>query len=131
MDNHDKGTNSPSDHPITEVEGDNTYSNVLRVKADPPDVSAEERMKRIKALAGAIAHGMRRFGEVHVRSIGKDATYKAVRALIEARSMVAVHCCDLYTAPGYIVAEDMVGKDEMTGISFLVVGSTSSKKPVE
>jgi stage V sporulation protein SpoVS len=128
MDNHDERTHAPSDNPITEKEGDTTYSNVLRVKADPPGTTDEERKKRMKSLAGAIAHGLRRFGEVHVRAIGKEATYKAVKAIIDASGFVAVHGHDLYTRPGYIMAGDVTGKDEMTGISFLVVSSTSSSK---
>lgn len=132
MDNHDEKPNAPSDKPITEVDGETTYSNVLRVKADPPGTTDEERKRRMKALAGAIAHGLRRFGEVHVRAIGKEATYKAVKSIIDASGFVAVHGHDLYTRPGYIMAGDVTGKDEMTGISFLVVSSTSSsKRPLE
>ncbi len=115
---------SPSDKPIIEKDGESTYSNVLRVKADPPGTTDDDRRKRMKSLAGAIAHGLRRFGEIHVRAIGKEATYKAVRAIIDASGFVAVHGHDLYTRPGYIVAGDVNGKDEMTGISFLVVSST-------
>lgn len=125
---HEKNL-TPSDEPMTEVEGGKTYSNVLRVKADPPDITSDERKKRVKSLAGAIAWGLRRFGEVHVRSIGKDAVYKALKAAIEARAFVAVHGFDLYIAPGYMMANDVAGKDEMTGISLLIVTSENSKKP--
>lgn len=128
MDSNHEKTHVPSDAPITETEGGMTYSNVLRVKADPPEISDEDRKKKIKALAGAVAHGLRRFGEVHVRAIGKDAVYKAVKAIIDASGFVAVHGHDLYTRPGYIMADDVQGKDEMTGISFLVVTSTSTAK---
>lgn len=127
---HHSPTN-PSDTPITEKDGDITYSNTLRVKADPPDISDEDRRKKIKALAGAVSWGLRRFGEIYVRAIGKDATYKAVRAIIDASGLVAVHNHDLYVRPGYIMANDVVGKDEMTGICFLVVTSarSGSSKP--
>lgn len=119
----------PSDNPITQVGEDGTqHSNVLRVKADPPGITDEERKKKIKSLAGAIAHGLRRFGEIHVRAIGKEAVYKAVKAIIEASGYVAVHGFDLYTRPGYIMADDVEGKDEMTGISFIVVSSESGSK---
>ena len=128
METNAEKTHTPSDTPIIETSGDKKYSNVLRVKADPPGISAEDRKRAMKALAGAIAHGLRRFGEVHVRSIGKDATYKAVKALAEASGFVAVYGHDLYTRPGYMMADDVTGKDEMTGISFLVVSSTSAKE---
>ena len=124
MDSHEK-THVPSDNPITETEDGVTYSSVLRVKADLPGTSDEDRIKRVKSLAGAIAHGLRRFGEIHIRAIGKEATYKAIKALIEASAFVAVHNHDLYTRPGYMMAGDVKGKDEMTGITFLVVTSQS------
>ena len=118
----------PSDHPITETVDGVTYSSVLRVKADPTDITDDERKRRVKALAGAIAHGLRRFGEIHIRAIGKDANYKAIKALIEASAFVAVHNHDLYTRPGYMMAGDVKGKDEMTGITFLVVTSQSRRQ---
>ena len=124
---HDN-TQVPSDAPLTETDGGVTYSNVLRVKADPPDIGDDERRKKVKSLAGAVAHGLRRFGEVHVRAIGKDSVYKAVKALIEASGFVAVHGHDLYVRPGYLMAQDVAGKEEMTGISFLVITSTSTAK---
>ena len=122
----DNRPNHHSEH-RTDHDADKRYSNVLRVKADPPDTTNDDRRKNVKALAGAIAHGLRRFGEVHVRAIGKEATYKAVKAIIEASAFVAVHHHDLYTRPGYIMADDVTGKDEMTGISFLVVSSQSRR----
>jgi stage V sporulation protein SpoVS len=131
MQDHVGKTGTPSDNPMTETEDGVVYTNVIRVKADPPDVSSDERKKRVKALAGAIAHSMRRFGEVHVRSIGKEALYKGVKAIIDASGMVAVHGYDLYTRPGYIMATDVADKDDMTGISFLVVSSASGKDQKE
>ena len=128
METNAEKTHTQSDTPTIVTVGDKKRSNVLRVKADPPGISAEDRKRAMKALAGAIAHGLRRFGEVHVRSIGKEATYKAVKALIDASGFVAVYGHDLYTRPGYIMADDVTGKDEMTGISFLVVSSTSAKE---
>ena len=49
-----------------------TFSNVLKVAKDPPGISDEERAKRKKALAGAIAHSLRQFGEVKVRALGMN-----------------------------------------------------------
>ena len=53
------------------------YSNILRVKADPPDITPEERKKRVKNLAGAIAHGLRQYGEVYVRCFSNATCGKA------------------------------------------------------
>lgn len=130
MSTHEK-THVPSDDPITETEGGVTYSSVLRVKADPPGISDDDRIKRVKSLAGAIAHGLRRFGEIHLRVIGKDANYKATKALIEASAFVAVHNHDLYTRPGYMMADDVQGKDEMTGISYLVITSQNRRQDAQ
>jgi stage V sporulation protein SpoVS len=117
----------PSDSPLTEVGDDGKiYTNVLRVSADPSGTSAEQRRANVKKTAGAIAHGIRRFGEIHVRSIGKEATYKAIKAIIEASGYVAVSGHDLYTRPGYMMTEKTEGHAEMTGIAFFVMTSTSS-----
>ena len=121
-------TQVPSDTPITETEDGKVYTNVLRVKADPEGTSDDQRKKNVKSLAGAIAHSLRRFGEVHVRAIGMAAVYKATKAMIEARGFVAVHGFDLYFCPGYMTANDMSGKDEITGMSFLVVSSQNEGK---
>ena len=43
--------------------------------------------------------------------------------------MVAVHGHDLYECPGYMMAGDVAGKDEMTGIVFTVVTSARSREP--
>jgi stage V sporulation protein SpoVS len=122
---HEK-MNVPSDNPITETENGKTYTNVLRVKSDPPGTTDEDRKKNVKKLAGAIAHNIRRFGEVHVRAVGKESVYKAIKAIIEARGMVAVHGHDLYVSPGYMVIGNLEDKTEMTGMSFYVITSTST-----
>ena len=128
MENTHTKIHAPSDDPIIQTENGKQYSNVIRVKADAEGIGDEERIKNLRSLAGAIAHGLRRFGEIFVRSIGRDATYKAVKAIIEAGGLVAVHNHDLYTRPGYIMADDVKGKDEMTGICFIVVTSTKTNK---
>ena len=43
------------------------FSNILKVKADDKDISSDERVRKVKLLAGAIAHGLRQFGNVYVR----------------------------------------------------------------
>jgi stage V sporulation protein SpoVS len=128
MDTKHKSSPVPSDDPITQVEDGKTYTNVLRVKADPDNISDEQRKINVKSLAGAIAHTVRRFGEVQIRVIGKDSTYKAIKAIIEARGMVAVHGHDLYMSPGYMIVNNTTGKSEMTGLTFYVITSTSSGK---
>ena len=106
------------------------HSNVLKVKADPPDITEEERRRKAKALAGAIAHGLRQYGEIKVRAIGADAIAKAAKCLAIARGFVAVHGHDLYCAPTFITT--MMGDKEITGISFVVVSSQSdNKQPVQ
>jgi stage V sporulation protein SpoVS len=100
------------------------HSNILKVKADPPDISDDERRQKAKALAGAIAHGLRQYGEVKVRAIGSDAIAKAAKCLAIARGFVAVHGHDLYCAPTFITTK--VGEKEITGISFIVVSSQSN-----
>jgi stage V sporulation protein S len=92
------------------------YSNILRVKADPPDVSAEERKKAAKNLAGAIAHGLRQYGEVYVRCFSNATCGKASKAIAIARGYVAVQGFDLYCAPSFITAE--IGGQERTGIMY-------------
>jgi stage V sporulation protein SpoVS len=99
------------------------FSNVLRVKADPPDISEKEKKRKAKALAGAIAHGLRQFGEVKVRAFGSAGIAKAAKSIAIARGYVAVHGFDLYCAPSFIMTE--MGDKEITGLSFLVVTSQS------
>jgi len=102
---------------------DKNYSNILKVKADPPDIPEDERKKKVKALAGAIAHGMRQFGEVHLRCFGDHAIAKAAKASAIARSYLAAHAFDLYTIPYYIKTE--MDSKERTGLCFLCVTSQS------
>jgi len=98
-------------------------SNILKVKADPPDISEEDRKKAVKALAGAISHGLRRYGEVKVRAFGPPAVFKAAKAVAIASGNVAVHGFDLYARPSFIEAE--MGGKTMTGICFICVTSQS------
>jgi len=104
------------------------FSNVLKVKADPKDISSKDRAAGVRALGGAISHGLRRDGEVYVRAFGPGAVYKASKGIATARSFVASQGYDLYTAIYFIVA-DMEG-DEKTGMCFLCVTSSVSQKDV-
>lgn len=96
----------------------NGYSNILRVKADPPDISPEDRKKNSKNLAGAIAHGLRQYGEVYVRCFSNATCGKASKSIAIARGYVAVQGFDLYCAPSFITAE--IGGQERTGICYWV-----------
>jgi len=102
------------------------FSSTLKVKADPADLPDDDRKKRVKALAGAIAHGMRQFGEVHLRCFGDHAIAKAAKASTIASSYLAAHGYDLYLRPYYIKTQ-MDSKDR-TGLCFLCVSSQSGKQ---
>jgi stage V sporulation protein S len=100
--------------------GDDTEEDegtVLRVKGDPKDIDPEERRKKVKNLAGAIMHGVRKNGEVVVRAFGPMAVYKAVKAMAIARGLVATQGYDLYCVPAYTDAK--MGGETKTGIKFL------------
>ena len=104
------------------------FSNILKVKADPKDISAKDRANNVRTLAGAISHGLRRKGEVYVRAFGAAAVYKATKGIATARSFVASQGYDLYTAIYFIIA-DMEG-EEKTGMCFLCVTSSVSQQDV-
>lgn len=105
-----------------DISSKKSFSNILKVKADPPGISDEDRAARTKALAGAIAHGLRQYGEIKVRCIGDKSIAKASVALATASGFVAVHGFDLYCRPSFISVE-MADNKTMTGICFIVVTS--------
>jgi stage V sporulation protein S len=94
------------------------HSKILRVKGDPPNTSDEERKRNVKNLAGAIAHGLRQYGEVYVRCFSHVTMGKASKAMAIARGFVAVQGFDLYCAPAFIKAD--FGSQERTGICYWV-----------
>lgn len=93
-------------------------SSILMVKADPKDVSSEDRKRNVKKLAGAIAHSLEENKEVAIRCFGNATIGKASKALAIARGYTATRGPDLYCWPTFIVA-DMNG-NERTGIAFYV-----------
>lgn len=113
---------------MNEEPKDQNFTNILKVKADPKDITPEDRAKAVRSLGGAISHGLRRKGEVYVRAFGPAAIYKATKGIATARSFVASQGYDLYTAIYFIVA-DMEG-EEKTGMCFLCVTSSVSEKDV-
>ena len=91
-------------------------SNRLKVKADPPGTTAEERKALVRKLAGAVAHSLRNHGEASVRCVGNPCIGKGCKALAISKEFMASHNLALYCAPAFIEVE-MDGK-EKTGISF-------------
>jgi len=89
---------------------------VLMVKADPRDISMEDRKHNVKKLAGAIAHALEENREVVIRCFGNATIGKASKAIAIARGYTATTGADLYCWPYFIVA-DMNG-NERTGIAF-------------
>ena len=108
-----------------DISSKKSFSNILRVKADPPGISNEDRASKTKALAGAIAHGLRQYGEVKVRCVGDASIAKASVALATASGFVAVHGFDLYCRPSFISVE--MADKTMTGICFIVVTSQTKE----
>ena len=111
--------------PKDEAKPKKEFSSVLRVKADPPGISESERKRKAKALGGAIAHGLRQFGEVEVRCMGAASTLKGAKCIAIASGYVAVHGFDLYCRPAFDVTQD--AKKDMTVISFFVVTNKSDQ----
>ena len=60
---------------------------------------------RSAAVAGAIAGVIRSCGAVEVQAIGAGAVYQAVKAVIVARSYLAVDGIDLSCTPLYVEIE--------------------------
>ena len=102
---------------------------ILKVKADDPRATDDERKKKLKGLAGAIAHGLRQAGEVKIRCFGNATIGKAAKAIAIARGMVAVHGYDLYTTVSFINAE-MSGTSK-TGIRFTAFTNERPPESVE
>lgn len=90
--------------------------NVLKVKADDPHATDQDRKEALKKLAGAIAHALRQHGDVKVRGFGNACIGKAAKAIAIARGMVAVHGHDLFQVAYFISAE--MGGVKKTGICF-------------
>ena len=112
-------------------EGENYHETVtdLKVKADPPDVSSEDRKKNIKKLAGAVSHSLRANGEINVRCFGNASIGKAAKAIAIARSYVETSDLQLSCAPAFITTK--MGDNELTGISFCTFASKKEDEVVD
>jgi stage V sporulation protein S len=94
----------------------NQVKSVLMVKADPPDISSEERNSNLRKLAGAISHAIEENQECVVRCFGSASIAKASRAIAIARGYVATKGPDLYAWCDFIMAN--MNGNERTGIAF-------------
>jgi len=90
---------------------------VLMAKADPKDISVDERKVRVRKLAGAISHAVAQNKECIVRCFGSAAIGKATKALAIARGFTATRGPDLYCWCTFIVSTLDDGT-ELTGIAF-------------
>jgi len=93
----------------------------LKVKADPADISAEDRKIAVKKLAGAISHALRAEAEVSVRSFGPACIGKAAKALSIARNYIGTTNLKLDCSPAFITMK--AGENDLTGISFCCFSS--------
>lgn len=99
----------------------------LKVAADPQDLDAEERKRRVKKLAGAISHALRTNGEINVRAFGNAAIGKAAKALAIAKEYIAdTHQLQLVYSPAFI--QTQVEENTLTGICFATFTDGASRK---
>jgi len=104
----------------------------LKVKADPPDITPEERKRNVKNLAGAISHALRNKGEIPIRAFGAAAVSKAVKALAIATTYLKVQKIKLDCSVGFITTK--VGEnhdEELTGLCFIAFASEMPEGYVE
>ena len=98
----------------------------LKVKADPVDISPEDRKRNVKKLAGAISHSLRNSGEISVRCFGSASIAKGVKALAIATNNINVQNLQLSCAPAFIEAK--MGDSNLTGIGFYTFASEKTIK---
>jgi stage V sporulation protein S len=106
------------DHEVKDSDNisDNEILTSLKVKADRPDISPEDRKKNVKKLAGAISHSLRGSGEINVRCFGNASIGKAAKALAIAQNYIGVQNLQLACSPAFI--ETKMGDNMLTGIAF-------------
>jgi stage V sporulation protein SpoVS len=99
----------------------------LKVAADPPDISAEDRKRNVKKLAGAISHSLRTGGEINVRAFGNACIGKSTKALAIAKSYIAdTHNIQLAYSPAFLTAQ--IGDSTLTGIVFCTFAQPKEKE---
>ena len=88
----------------------------LKVKADHPDISSDDRKRNVKKLAGAVSHSWKANGEINVRCFGNASIGKASKAIAIARRYVETSDLQLSCSPAFITTK--IGENELTGICF-------------
>jgi stage V sporulation protein SpoVS len=116
--NHDENNEMPE---YSRGDDNKETPKSLKVKADPPDISADDRKRNVKKLAGAVSHSLRRKGEINIRCFGNAAIGKASKALAIARNYIDVQNLQLECSPAFISTK--MGDTELTGISFCTFAS--------
>lgn len=101
----------------------------LKVKADPADISPDDRKRNVKKLAGAVSHSLRANGEINVRCFGSASIGKASKALAIARSYVETSDLQLSCSPAFITTK--IGENELTGISFCTFATKKEDEVVD
>ena len=122
--NNDNGIDNDS-HAYTMGDDSKETPKSLKVKADAPDISPDDRKKNVKKLAGAISHSLRRKGEINIRCFGSASIGKAAKALAIARNYIDVQNLQLECSPAFITTK--MGDNELTGISFCTFSSNKSE----
>jgi stage V sporulation protein S len=72
------------------------------------------------ATAGAIANGVREFGEATIHAIGPRAVNQAVKAIAIARGYVAASGVDLYFVPSFKSIQVVEQEHDRTAICLAV-----------
>jgi len=113
-----QGVNNDEVNEVSEevIKGDEVIT-ALKVKADPEDITPEERKRNVKKLAGAISHSLRGRGEINVRCFGSASIGKGAKAIAIARSYIGVQNLQLECSPAFITTK--MGENELTGICFV------------
>jgi len=93
----------------------------LKVKADPEDITPEERKRSVKMLAGAISHALRNRGEINVRCFGAATVSKAIKSIAIARGYLKLQKINLDCSAGFITTK--VEGGELTGLCFVCFAS--------
>jgi stage V sporulation protein SpoVS len=132
-----KTEDAPQQEPKEEPKEEKQEITSLKVKADSPDVSPEERKRKVKKLAGAISHSLRGRGEINVRCFGNASIGKATKALAIAKDYIKVASASvgsdkplqLQCSPGFITTK--IGDNELTGICFWTFASEPNSKEVD
>lgn len=108
---------------------ENEVVNCLKVKADPPDISSEDRKRNVKKLAGAISHSLRARGEINVRCFGSASIGKAAKALAITRNYIDVQKLQLECSPAFITTK--IDGNDLTGICFVAFASEKSPERIQ